>query len=88
MTLPDGQWVFVALVVEPDRATITMGESGVLASAVNLTAHSPEEFDGVTLIGRDSTGNSRYFEGGIDDVRIYDAALSPAQIAALYAASQ
>jgi len=80
-------WAFTALVVEPHQATLYRGESGVLTSAVNPVAHAPEEFDGVTTIGESRSWN-RSLRAFIDDVRIYNGAMTPAQIAALYAASQ
>ena len=88
LVVPDDEWVFTALVVEPSRATIYLGQGGTLSSAVNVAGHGIEEFDGATLVGRDNTGGSRYFDGWVDDVRIFDAALSPAEIAALYASSR
>lgn len=84
LVLPDDQWVFVALVVEPERATIYLGDGGVLSSAVDGSAHEAEEFDGYTLIGRDNFGSARYFDGWADDVRIFDTALSPADVRAIY----
>ena len=84
---PDDTWVFVALVVEPDRATIYQGDlAGNLSKAVNTVSHGPEEFDGRTQIGRDSAGGRQY-QGWIDDVRIFDVALTPGQMDALYQAS-
>lgn len=86
LVVPNDEWVFAALVVEPTRASIYLGESGVLTRADNHVSHAPEEFDGNTNVGRDKAGN-RYFGGFIDDVRIYDAALAPAQVEVLYLGS-
>jgi Concanavalin A-like lectin/glucanases superfamily/Metallo-peptidase family M12/Bacterial Ig domain len=89
LVLPDQQWVFVALVVEPTQATIYMGDlGGQLSWAVRpqVNGHGPEQFDGVTLIGRDASGG-RDFKGWIDDVRVYRAALGTGQIQALYQGS-
>jgi len=86
LVVPNDEWVFAALVVEPTRASIYLGEGGVLTRADNPVSHAPEEFDGNTNVGRDKAGN-RYFGGFVDDVRIYDAALAPAQVEALYLGS-
>ena len=83
LVLPDDSWVFAALVVEPTRATLWLGQDGVLSSAVNPVAHAVEAFDGATLIGRDPSG-SRRLRGYVDDVRVYDVALSAAEIRSLY----
>lgn len=84
LELPNGEWVFTALVVEPQQATIYMGHNGVLSSAVHAVTHGVEEFDANTLVGRDSASPSRSFEGSLDEVRIYNRALTPSQIQALY----
>ena len=81
------RWAFCALVVEPHQATLYRGESGVLTSAVNPVAHGLEEFDGLTTIG-ESRSFSASVKAHIDDVRIYDGAMTPLEIAALFAASQ
>ena len=89
LVIPDRKWVFVALVIEPDKATAYLGQDGELSRAVNRIVHFIEEFDGMTRIGHDPTTinvkNKRYFKGLIDDVRIYSYALSQAEIKALYA---
>jgi hypothetical protein len=82
LIVPDDQWVFAALVLQPPQATIHMGVNGVVTSGTNAVSHSIEEFNGATLIGRDSN-QSRYFKGMIDAVRIYNRALSEAEIGIL-----
>ena len=52
-------------------------------SATNDVIHFGEEFDGITYIGRDTWSNERYFKGAIDDVRIYNWALTAAEIASV-----
>ena len=82
LVIPDGKWVFVALVLEPKRATLYLGEDGKLSSAINSVEHSIEEFNGVSRIGNDKKPDfpSRSFKGAIDDVRVYDRALSAEEI--------
>jgi hypothetical protein len=88
LTVPDQQWVFVAWVVEPDRATIYLGDNGALQSSTHWVAHDPEEFDGVLTLGQDPASYLRYFRGWMDDVRTWNGALSEAQIRAVYDATR
>jgi hypothetical protein len=85
LIIPDKQWVFVALVLEPTGATLYLGKDGKLTSATNSVNHAIEEFNGATRIGHDKKPDfpPRFFKGLIDDVRIYDRALSSAEIAKL-----
>lgn len=85
--MPDAQWVFAALVVEPTRARLYLGQGGVLATATNVITHTPEEFDGKLVLGRDAGFSNRYFKGSLDDVRVYDHALTQAEVEALYLGS-
>jgi len=82
LIIPDSEWVFVALVLEPTKETLYLGEDGKLSSATNRVCHSIEEFNGVTRIGNDKKPGfpPRFFKGVVDDVRIYDRALSPEEI--------
>lgn len=78
LPVPDNQWAFVALIVEPSKATLYVNNESI----TNNVSHSIEEFNGVTCIGRDQTG--RYFYGSIDEVSIWNRALSPTEIQSLY----
>ena len=82
LIVPEGKWVFVALVLEAEKATLYLGCDGKLSSATNDVEHSKEEFNGVTHIGNDEKPGfaPRFFKGMIDDVRIYDMALSEEEI--------
>lgn len=80
---PDGQWTFVALVIEPSRATIFMNPGTGLQSATNDIAHAAEEFDGKLCIGQDTQSSSRSFNGSMDEVAIFNHSLTASEIAAL-----
>jgi hypothetical protein len=84
LVVPDAAWTFVALVVEPARATIYMNTGSGMQSAVNTAAHTAEEFNGVAYLGWDTNSGSRRFKGLMDDFRVYDRILSAAEITALY----
>lgn len=82
LEVPDGEWCHVALVVEPDRATIYRNGT----PAIHPASHPPEAFDGALIVGQDPGFSTRYFAGAIDEVAIWSRALSPAEITSLFAA--
>ena len=84
LTLPDGEWVLAALVVTPTQATMHMRTAAGLQSATHTATHNVEEFDGDLNIGADTAQGGRRFKGRIDDVRVYKAALTAAQIEEIY----
>ncbi len=76
LTPPDGEWSHVALVVEPTRATIYL--NGVPAQ--NVTNHSAEAFDAAIALGADPGWSNRFYRGFMDEVCVYDRALTQEQI--------
>lgn len=75
-----GAWNFVALVIEPNQATIYLDAGNGLVSSVNAdVVHNPEVFDAVLHIGTDPIGN-RLFQGSIDEVAIFGHALSADEV--------
>jgi Concanavalin A-like lectin/glucanases superfamily/Immunoglobulin domain/Immunoglobulin I-set domain len=75
-----GGWNFVALVVEANQATMYLDAGSGLQSAANTdVTHAPEPFDNVLHFGTDPSGN-RLFQGVLDEVAIFDHALSAAEI--------
>ncbi len=81
LIVPDRRWVFVALVIQPRRATVWLNDR----SAVHHAAHGIEEFDAPACIGAEAPGR-RSFKGWIRDVRLYVKALDAGELAALRAA--
>ena len=80
LTVPDGVWTFVALVITPSNATMYMQPAGAaMQSAVNTASHAAQAFSGVAYIGQDSLGG-RFFKGSLDDFRIINRSLSVAEI--------
>jgi hypothetical protein len=79
LNVPDAEWVFVALVVEPDKATVYMNGDSV----TNIAANNTQQFESVTLIGSDSPGY-RQFDGEMDDVAIWNRSLSSDEINYIY----
>jgi hypothetical protein len=76
-----GQWNFVALVVEPHQGTIYLddGNGGGLQSFANPAENGRAQFGGELRLGSDVQDN-RNFMGLIDDVAIFDRALSADEI--------
>ena len=84
LVVPDNRWTFAALVIQPTKATIYMRDASSMRKAVNTGTHKVEEFDGAVCIGQDPAGG-RFFNGDLDDIRVYTYPMSEAEIAAVYA---
>ncbi len=76
------QWNFVALVVEPNQATMYLDDGSGMQSNINFVNHGPSAFDGTLQLGQDGT-SGRLFKGAIDEVTVFDRALSEAEITKL-----
>ncbi|MHC4912484.1 MAG: LamG domain-containing protein [Planctomycetota bacterium] len=90
LTVPDGEWTFVGLVVSPDRATVYKSNGTTLESKSNVTYHGPDAWDANAFVGCDPQKLSpapgtfhRMVYGQIDDVRIYDSSLTVNEIMGL-----
>ncbi|MHC4943699.1 MAG: LamG-like jellyroll fold domain-containing protein [Planctomycetota bacterium] len=84
--IPEDEWSFVALVIEPDLAFLYHLRDGhAPLRAKNKTGHIVEPFGDAIHLGSNNLQNNRYFKGAIDDVRIYNYALSAWDIKALAA---
>jgi hypothetical protein len=84
---PAGQWSFIALVVSPSNAIAYLCNTDGQSSATNPIASTAEAFSSSTLIGGDNAdgGNGgRTFNGAMDEVAIFNSALTPAQVLNLY----
>ena len=84
---PAQQWSFVALVTSTENAIIYLCNTNGVQSATNSVASTAEAFNSSTLVGDDADdgGNgSRTFNGIMDEVAIFNSALSPDQIFNLY----
>jgi hypothetical protein len=75
LTVPNNEWAFVAMTIEPTKATLYLNGW----SATNAIAHVTQALTDINL-GRDSQGG-RFFRGVIDDARVYSRTLSKAELA-------
>ena len=78
-----GVWNFVALVVEPDQATLYVDSGSGLQSSVNTVTHGASGFADPLKFGLDDNGGGRSFLGTIDEVAIFDYPLTPDAMTAL-----
>jgi hypothetical protein len=77
--VPVNEWAHVALVVTPSSATIYLNGVGY----TNTGNHPAEAFDTPLRIGNDPNSSGRTFKGLVDEVCIYNRALSQSEIRAL-----
>jgi hypothetical protein len=87
ISAPASIWSLVALVVTPTNATIHLMNTNGLVSATHTYPHVVQSFNGTTFIGADSAdgGNgARGFAGVIDDVAIFNRALSKTELAGIF----
>lgn len=88
LRVPDNTWAHLAMVVESDG--ITMYLDGTASTKYSWTPGT-EEFDDKTVVGQDILSfpsSVRWWNGKIDDVRIYNRSLSGTDIAQLAAMPQ
>jgi hypothetical protein len=84
LIVPPNDWSFFALVLDPDKTTIYLGnKSQGLVSATNNVPNANELFEGPTYVGQDPQGG-RFFTGSIDDIAIFNQALTGDQINTLF----
>ena len=86
---PSDQWSFVALVVTPTNATIHLMNTNGLVSSTHIYPHIVQRFDGTNLIGDDGSIASglRIMNGAIDDVAVFNTALSRSQLENIFFAA-
>ena len=88
--LPDSDWAYVALVIQPTEADIyiALTNNGTTFSSVtNFYTHVPEAFDGPTLIGTDAGNPTFSFNGAIDQVALWDRSLDSGDLYSQFASA-
>ena len=76
VNLPTEQWTYVAMVITPTAGTIYLNGVGY----TNAVAHAPVAFDSPLLIGWDPNSNQRRFAGLVDEVTVWDKALTQEEV--------
>ncbi|GEM_PF-3314927 len=92
--MPDQQWTFVAMVVSPSN--IVMYMNGQVATHTPATPYGAHDFGTVaSFIGKkqkyngwESGGEANGFRGTIDEVAVFDKALTAIEIGQIYAAAE
>jgi hypothetical protein len=80
LVLPNDQWSFIALAVQPTQATLYLANANGRQTFTNVAAHSSHTFGSAIRIGGDSQGDGRTFNGRLDEVAVFNQALSYQQI--------
>jgi hypothetical protein len=84
VALPVGEWHHVAVVLGPSGGTLyidglQVGENASITLRPADLGNTPNNF-----IGRSQVATDPYLNGSIDEFRIYNRALSPGEVQALY----
>jgi len=89
LVIPPNQWSFVAVVIEPTKATLYLGTNGVLNSWEHITSYASQPFDAIGQIGHQPGrgADSRVFNGSIDEVSVFNYSFSPDQMLDLFKAA-
>ena len=77
----------MALIVQPEQATLCLHDGTQLATAINYATHPDQAFEIDTLIGADVLDATLTFNGMIDEVAIFNRALSLGEVYSQYAAA-
>lgn len=85
-----GAWIHVAGVFDGDAGTLSLYTNGVLAAQTTTNVRPlgqllPEQSPGIGIGNLNDGGNNFPFIGEIDEVGLYDRALSVAEVNAIYA---
>jgi len=80
-TLNTSQWFYVVVVIDNTSGTFYI--DGQLDSTFTMTAQALTPISNF-MIGVSLSGSAQYFNGNIDDIRIYNRTLSDCEIKSLY----
>ena len=86
LDLPTNQWALTAMVISPTNATVYLQDGSGLQSTNFVGTNPSATFDGNSEIGWDTAGGSggRLWNGPIANVMVFNSALSPVAVNALY----
>jgi hypothetical protein len=72
--------------VSPGKAVVYLHDGSALKGATNIASHPPQTFNNPSYVGWDSAGGltGRRWTGGIDELMIFDRALTDTEVNALY----
>ena len=85
LVVPSDVWTFVAMVVEPTKATFYMSDGLTLKSSVNTVAHAPlAVYSPLGFAGNQPDRADRNYLGQEDEFAVYNRALTQSEINALF----
>ena len=85
---PLNQWSLVALVITPTNATVYIIDTNGVQSSTHIYNHPVEPFSASGLIGNDPDGLAqRGFNGVMDEVAVFNHALSQNQLTTIFSAA-
>jgi len=84
---PDGAWTFAALVIQPTQAHIYMATNATLQIAAYSATHATQTFSGTSYLGYDPNQSTRRFSGCLDEVAVFNRALTEDELNLLLNAS-
>ena len=80
LIVPERTWTFIALVVEPDKATFYMDDGTGMQSVVRSDTHLVKDLSGTLSIGRAPGWSRRFMHGKVDRVSLFRRALTASEI--------
>lgn len=83
-TMPLNEWHYLAFVYDDNNNKMYLYYDGILKETVNTTISLPAKIGVKLSIGADFEGTQSFFNGLIDEVLIYNRALSESEIRAIY----
>lgn len=90
-SLPDSSWAFAAVVIQPTEANVYIGlTNGGTVTFVGVTNFVPNPsfaFASATLVGSDAGDPTYSFNGAIDEVAIWNRALSSGELYTQFASA-
>ena len=84
LSVPVDYWSFVAVVIEPTKATLYLYNTNAQLSATNAISHTSEAWAGPARIGGDPNNVTRTFNGDVDEVAVFNYALPALGVLYLY----
>jgi hypothetical protein len=88
LVIPDSKWTFVALSVTADTAVLALHDGTSFVNAINYDAvHGVQGFSDEWRIGNDAAYPGDEFNGLIDEVAIFNRALSLGELYTQYASA-
>ncbi len=85
LVVPADTWTFIAMVVEPTKATFYMSDGTTLKSSVHTATHAALAVSSPLGFGGNQPGRAdRTYNGGLDEMTVYSRALTQSEINALF----